>query len=576
MKVLKLSFATIALFCIYSCGSDDLASLKDLPQESDEMNVKIPNQNSLCIVTINKDGKTNKSSFDLSNIKNPRPYFVDANFDGITDVLVGDDHYVGLLKWEGNGFVNEDTGEYFFDYPIFSKVEKARYSLSIHNEYASYEKEILDDEIDEKDRKEILYEVFSNDYDYNANAESLIKQKYTIAKLNYETFRYDAIVKCNDITDLPIEWQKVVSKMKTDYLIEEVYQKQIENKIKKKQEEDSIKALWNEADAVKAYPQVCDEVWVDMGIESDDGETLYWATSDLIMRKDKTFGLANYGEFGSEFGWGDVTGYAESKTDLDEYGGANPPHSIVGVQEYDIVAAHLNNPIRLPSKTEWMRLLENCKNKFITINREEVFEGDNELPSWAQGQWMAEVRIPQISGDALVALSIKIDGIVSSVIVTQGGRVKPIYEGIYDYEGSKVQMGSIAVLIDKINKKLITENGYELRKISNETESRKIYGLLLTSRINGNELFFPLPSPNVAVKSGDLAMEFQSSQEKEFWSGTIADEDINGAYSFYIKGSNPTEVALAYSKRYSKNCIRPVTTMPTTVSIGKTKRSSIE
>lgn len=550
MKPIKNYLVAIMAFGICSCMNENLISLKDCPHED--------------------------SSIDVQSLKSKGEiYIVDANFDGNKDIIINGKEGYELLLWNKDDNVFKKYNK-SFDYPVFSPSKKIVYTLVIWDGFGRYEKHQWDD--DKGDFSEtgldIMDEVFAKDFNYSE--VSFINAKYNVSRMDSEAGHYVADINCYEVKGLPEEWQEVLNKMKADYPIEELYNKTNQELIKKKQEEESAKAPWNEAEAVMAYPQVCDEVWVDMGIESDDGDTLYWATSDLIMRKDNTFGLAKYGDFGSEFGWGDITGNAESTNDLNEYGGTNPPRSIVGNQKYDIVAAHLNSPIRLPSKTEWMRLLENCDNKFITIKREEVLEGDNGLPSWAQGQWMADARIPNISGGAVVALSVKIDGIVSSVIVTEGGKVLPIYEGVYDYKGSEIKMGNLTVLVDKTNKRLVTEEGYGLRKVNNDTESSKTYGLLLTSRINGNKLFFPIPSPNVAAKSGKLAIEFQSAQEKEFWSGTVYEENKVSAYTFYIKGSNPIEVALAISERFSKNSVRPVTTIPTTVSIGKTKSSSVE
>lgn len=544
----RISYLFISIFisiAFCSCVNGGLISLKDCPHED--------------------------SNIDTQNLKgNGEVYIVDVNFDGYKDIIKGNEKNNTLYLWNENENKFDSRGS-FYSYPVFSPSEKSFYYLSIKDGYGWYHKYRWNNET-EKDDDGDMFEVYTEDFDYSS--DEMIKARYTLAKYSNEAHRNVVEVSCNEISGIPDEWQEVVSKIKTDYLIDDLYAKMESEKIRKKQVEDSIKASWNEAEAAKAYPQVCDEVWVDMGIESDDGQSLYWATSDLILRHDNTFGIHNYGEFGSEFGWADATGMAKSDKELDEYGGSNPPRSIVGNPEYDIVSAHLNSPARLPSKDEWVRLLENCERTFTTIKRSEVFAGTDGLPAWAQGQWMTEARIPKVTGDALVSLSVKIDGNICSVIATQGGQVTPIYEGVYDYHSNgELIMGGLTILVNEYEQQMITESGHKLKKVNNDTDSSKIYGLMLTSNINGNKLFFPIPSPNVAVKSGKTAIEFQSAQENEYWSGTLSEDNKASAYMFYIKGSNPTNVAIGYDDRFIKKSIRPVSTKPITVSIGAKKNT---
>ena len=179
-----------------------------------------------------------------------------------------------------------------------------------------------------------------------------------------------------------------------------------------------------------------------------------------------------------------------------------------------------------------------------------------------------------VSSYTVVSLSVKIDGNICSVIATQGGQVTPIYEGVYDYHSNgQLIMGGLTILVNEYEQQMITESGHKLKKVNNDTDSSKIYGLMLTSNINGNKLFFPIPSPNVAVKSGKTAIEFQSAQENEYWSGTLSEDNKASAYMFYIKGSNPTNVAIGYDDRFIKKSIRPVSTKPITVSIGAKKNT---
>lgn len=560
-----------------SCVNNTLISLNDCAHEDDEIQVEIgpikKGFSSLRDVTVKKDGNVWTEEIDPRNSeKEPRVFFVDVNFDGYTDILIGNEKLTCLFRWDKNEerfVVDRDRLGWFDNYPIFSNSEKAYYSLSEgHGTVGAYIKnKLVDSEFKEEER---LLEVYSSNYDYNTKSDDLIKSKYTLAKYNPEVHRTTAELSCNEISELPKEWQEVIAKMEEDYKTSQLYANKEQELLRKKFVEDSIKASWNEEEANKVYPQVCEEVWINMGIESDDGHELYWASSDLIFRKDKTFGLAGYGEFGSKFGWGDKTGLLESQNGINAFGGSNPPSSIIGNPEFDIVAAHMKKPARLPSYNEWKRLLDNCSCEFKAIDWEQVLK--NGLPSWVQGQWMTEAVIPKVSGNALISLSVKIDGLICSVIATQGGHVTPIYEGVYDYFKSshELKMGGLTVIVDENSCTMATENGYQLRKVKSGDSKR--YGLLLTSKINGNELFFPIISPNAVIKSGDMAMEFETAQDNEYWAGNLSDEDKQSAWMFYVKGSKPQNIAIGFDKRNNMNCVRPVTSEPITVSIGTVKK----
>lgn len=44
--------------------------------------------------------------------------------------------------------------------------------------------------------------------------------------------------------------------------------------------------------------------FVDMGVRSDNGDILYWSTGDMVLLQNGEVKIADYGEFGSQFGWG--------------------------------------------------------------------------------------------------------------------------------------------------------------------------------------------------------------------------------------------------------------------------------
>lgn len=581
MRNLILFYFCIATLVFCSC-SNELASVNDCPTEDSEIEVDILDKKDYRpIVTVKKDNKT--WEYELNGIEFTTRFY-DVNFDGFTDILFLSYGTVlhTFLVWSAEDGTFLKAGAPRF--PIFSPSEKVIYSGSIEEAWERYDKYSWKDGEFKQDGQHLI-EVLSKDkFEYYGH--EFIKTKYSLA--HYDggvggTKKYVEDFSCDDFSELPKEWQEAISKMKNDYEFDRWHESLVRNRINKRnkeqQEKDSIAAA-KEAEmkraaemAYKIYRTDCDNVWIDMGVTSDNGEALYWATSDLIIRKDMTFGLSEFGTFGYKFGWGDITGIAKS-TDYIEYGGTNPPSSISGNSQYDIVAAHLNYPARLPSFTEWKKLCENCTYNFMSIDAGEFGKGDGGLPAWVQGQWMAEARIPQIGGDALVSLSVRIAGSLSSVIVTNGGQVVPIYDGVYDYSMKEdgvgeLLMGKFRLLINEENKIIVTETGDRLRKINNE--GKKQYGLLLTSKINGNRLFFPLPDAHQVVRDGNYAFEFESSQENSYWSGTINKENNKEAWAFSAKGSKPQDFGLGYATRYTKKCIRPVTTTPVIVTIGTTK-----
>lgn len=90
---------------------------------------------------------------------------------------------------------------------------------------------------------------------------------------------------------------------------------------------------------------------VDMGILSDNGNTLYWGTYNIGGES-----IESYGEL---YCWGDPTGEKIS-ADYDEYNGEYDffPEDISGT-EYDIAHVMWGGKWRIPTETEWKRLLDN-------------------------------------------------------------------------------------------------------------------------------------------------------------------------------------------------------------------------
>ena len=382
----------------------------------------------------------------------------------------------------------------------------------------------------------------------------ILTHKFTLKK------RDKSIEEYNDVNDLPDGWFSVVNKANNDYSIDNLFTEKPE---KYKRE---IGKIETDTTLLEKYRHVTEEAWIDMGVEADDGGQLFWAIGDLMIRNDYTFGICDLGEYGTLFGWGCLQ-LAESSEGLETFGGSNPPKSIVGNPNLDVVSAYLNNPARMPSFEEWKRLLDNTEAEFISIQKGLPDIGSNGLPSWVQGQWTAQARV----GSSVFARSYKIDGLTSSVIDTEGGRVSPVYSGVYDYyeDEHKLVLGNIVLYVNENTKTLQTDNGVSLKKVSMDTESSKTFGLRLKSKVNGNTLFFPLPQKNVVITKGDHTFEFQSPQVNDYWGGTLYDEDPKMAWHFHIKGSNPVQVALGGDNRNALKSVRPVSSKPVTVTIGE-------
>ena len=113
---------------------------------------------------------------------------------------------------------------------------------------------------------------------------------------------------------------------------------------------------------------------VDMGVLSDSGRPLYWASGDLVVRRFARAYIAHEPTFVPEhpifedgalewnlFSWGDATGrikyYSPEWYSLDV---SSLPDEISGDARYDIARAQLGGGWRLPTESEWERLFENC------------------------------------------------------------------------------------------------------------------------------------------------------------------------------------------------------------------------
>ena len=268
--------------------------------------------------------------------------------------------------------------------------------------------------------------------------------------------------------------------------------------------------------------------WVDMGFRGENGDIIYWSSSDFALYRNGTVGFVEYGEEGSTFGWGDISGEKTGR-DLSQYGGQNPPNKIEGNPKYDIVTAKLGSPYRLPTQKEIQALIDNCSIERTTIDRGTP-KGSNGLPSWVQGQWMINDAV--LIGDRVInsAVSIRIDGFIASYYITSDN---DYWEGPYNYSGGKISIGKLTFIVDDEKKVLKDKSNNVFRKISSRTVSNKVTGILFTSKINGNKLLFAMPPSVSTYNSSNYSIVTTNSQEIDYWTGTLFDK--NSDYAVGLK-----------------------------------------
>ena len=117
-----------------------------------------------------------------------------------------------------------------------------------------------------------------------------------------------------------------------------------------------------------------------MGVLSDSGKPLYWASGNLVVRRyarayiahDPTF-VPEHRIFGEEalewdcFSWGDATGRVQYYSpEWEALNVTSLPDEISGDARYDVARAQLGGKWRLPTEAEWQRLYDNCTVEFDT------------------------------------------------------------------------------------------------------------------------------------------------------------------------------------------------------------------
>lgn len=206
---------------------DDVWTLDKCPQKTDGLSVELSmNDDFVQTVKITKDGKLlqelggeNEESFyegSLMVFDNSMVYYVDANFDGYTDIFIGtgdDRTYNTILLWNSDKNLFErygKNGDPSLMNPYFSPSEKAIYECGKNGFYDyGYSKSIWKDgELVEQESLEeiIIQEGF--DYDsYNEGRDYKRSKKYALFDSNNKL-----IVETNEIDELPNKWAEIIKR----------------------------------------------------------------------------------------------------------------------------------------------------------------------------------------------------------------------------------------------------------------------------------------------------------------------------------------------------------------------------
>lgn len=288
-----------------------------------------------------------------------------------------------------------------------------------------------------------------------------------------------------------------------------------------------------------------------MGVRADNGDILYWSTGDMVLSQNGTAKIASYGKIGSQFGWGDITGRATDEN-LSNYGGSTPLNEISGNANYDIARAKLGQPYRLPTYTEIERLYKNCSMEFVKIPRELGSVDENGVPSWLQGQWMWQHVIHTQRGSYGGWLSVKIDGLLVNVLSSEG---KTLFEGLYNYSNGVLKFWDFTLYLDMDKKLIKDEKGEYFKKVSSQSTTTEICGYMLTSKINGNKLFFAVPSSYSAMDAGSTVIVTNNDQKVSYWSGTLYKEDSKNALALMFASN---EWGIVSHRRYHYSRVRVV------------------
>ncbi len=288
-----------------------------------------------------------------------------------------------------------------------------------------------------------------------------------------------------------------------------------------------------------------------MGTRTQDDDVVYWSSSDFACFANNKFGFAGYGNVGSTMGWADVTGTSESYSDQD-YGGTNPPKTISGNPQYDVVTAHMGESYRIPTLYDFQQLMDNVDFEFKKLNIKRDLNIDG-MPSWVQGQWLWNDAMLINGYPSNVSISLKIDGRLASVITSEGDQ----WEGGFSYSNGILRVWRLTLNVVNTERVLRDEKGYTYKKVSNSTASGDVYGFELKSKINGNILLIPLPPSMSHGTSGEFTISWSNPMIHNYWLGELS--YMKSGYAACAKFDGQQKGAgVTYARRSERMYIRPI------------------
>ena len=206
---------------------NDVWTLGECPQKIDGLSVELSmNDDYVQTVKITKDGKLlqvlggedEESFYEGSPMvfDNSMVYYVDANFDGYTDIFIGtgDDRTENtILLWNSDKNLFErygKIGEPSLMNPYFSPSEKAIYECGKNGFYDyGYSKSIWKNGelVNQESLEEIIIQE-GFDYDsYNEGRDYKRSKKYALFDSNNKL-----IVETNEIDELPNKWAEIIKR----------------------------------------------------------------------------------------------------------------------------------------------------------------------------------------------------------------------------------------------------------------------------------------------------------------------------------------------------------------------------
>ena len=225
----RLLIIGIVLVGVLSCQVKqvEIIALNECPQKMDGLSVELSqDENFVQTVKITKDGKLlqelvgdGENPFyqgQSTEFNNSMVYYVDANFDGYTDIFIGNGYdrcYNSILLWNPDKNVYErygKNGDPSLTNPYFSPSENAIYECGSAGvwDYV-YSKSVWKDGklINQEKLNEIIFDSDFSFDSYNEYNDIKRSKKYALFDSNEKL-----MLETDEIEDLPTDWAEVVRK----------------------------------------------------------------------------------------------------------------------------------------------------------------------------------------------------------------------------------------------------------------------------------------------------------------------------------------------------------------------------